>query len=79
MVSIHVTRHAADRYRERVCDTTHDQAVAALSSATIQRAASFGARHVILSGGQRVVIQDGRVITVLPKGWSKACAIKERE
>lgn len=76
---VYVTRHAIDRYRERVESVDHDAAIVALSGPMIQRAVAFGARHVILGGGQRIVIQDGRVVTVLPKGWSKACAIKARD
>lgn len=76
---LHVTCHAIQRYRERVANVDASAAICALSSPVICKAAAFGARHVILSGGQRVVLQNGRVITVLPKDWNKACALKSRE
>jgi hypothetical protein len=77
-MNIRVTKHAIERYCERVANVTQDAAVAALSGPTIQKAVQFGARHVILGGGQRVVIEQGRIITVLPKAWSKGCVMKQR-
>jgi len=63
---IHVTAHAVSRYRERVEPVGYDEAVAALTSPAVQAAFDFGARFVRLAGGQRIVIEDGRVVTVLP-------------
>jgi hypothetical protein len=51
---------------ERVRRCTYDEALEALSSPVIQRAAAFGAHFVRLSGGQRIVIEDDVVTTVLP-------------
>ncbi len=45
---IHVSSHAISRYRERVAPVSYDEAVAALSTAVIERAAAFGARYVRL-------------------------------
>lgn len=70
---IHITTHAIQRYTERVEPVTPAQAHAALSSPTITLAAAFGAPYVKLGTGQRVVIHDGKVLTVLPighpEGW----------
>lgn len=63
---IHVTYHAVSRYRSRVAPVSYEDALAALSSPTIQRAADFGAPFVRLGTGQRVVIANGVVVTVLP-------------
>ena len=69
---IHVTHHAIERYRERVADLPDAAIVEALSSPTICVAADFGARAVKLSGGQRAIIREHSVLTVVPKGgqWS---------
>ncbi len=63
----HITRHAIERFQERVQNLPTDQVVAALSTPFIQRAIEFGAKYVKLAKGQRVVIENGRIITVLPK------------
>ncbi len=64
---IHITRHAIDRCIERVPGTTtEDQARTLLSSRAILAAAQFGAKYVRLGTGHRVVIEEGRVTTVLP-------------
>jgi hypothetical protein len=64
---IHVTRHAADRYLERVNGgLTLAEAIEALSSPVIVKAADFGASYVRLAAGQRVVLEGHTVTTVLP-------------
>lgn len=63
---IQVTAHALERYRERVRMVSYEEARAALSSAVIARAIEFGAHYVRLGTGQRVVIEDGIVVIVLP-------------
>ena len=63
---IAVTRHAIERYQERVADLPDDQVEALLSSPAIQTAAQIGARFVRLSGGQRVVLCGSTVVTVQP-------------
>lgn len=74
-MGIHVTKHAIERFQQRVAAVDHDAAIAALTSPAIQTAVEFGARHVILGGGQRVVIAQGSVVTVLTKvRRSKGCA-----
>lgn len=63
---IHVTHHAVQRYQERVANLAEDQVRAAIASPAVQCAASIGAPFVRLPGGQRIVVRDRRVITVLP-------------
>jgi len=65
---VHVTTHAIERYQERVRNVPEEEARAALDSPVINAAASFGAPFVRLPGGQRAVVVDGNVITVLPGG-----------
>lgn len=66
MTALHITSHAVARYQERVQHVTVEQAIAALSLPIVQRAAEFGAPYVRLPTGQRIVIQGGAVVTVLP-------------
>jgi hypothetical protein len=61
-----VSPHAIRRYQERVADVSDDEAYEALSSRAVVCAAQFGAHYVKLSGGQRVVVDGGSVVTVLP-------------
>lgn len=65
-MTLHVTAHAIIRFQQRVSNVSEDIARQALSSTIIQRAAEFGAHYVRLGTGQRVVIDQGKVITVLP-------------
>lgn len=48
------------------CDT-EEKARALLTSPAILLAAEIGAKYVRLGSGHRVVIEDGAVITVLPR------------
>lgn len=66
MPELIVTRHAMDRYRERVKDVPDRDIFAHLTSATFALAADFGARYVRFPKGQRAVIVDHRIVTVLP-------------
>lgn len=61
-----VTHHAIVRFQQRVANVSHEVARSILSSPVIQKAAQFGAHYVRLGTGQRVVIDQGKVITVLP-------------
>ena len=70
---IHVSTHALDRARQRLGCKDNAEARAILTGPTIQQAAEFANGvevFVRLASGQRVVIQDGVVITVLP---AKGC------
>lgn len=64
---IHVTAHAIERYQERVANLSDDIVTTILSAPVIQRAADFGAPYVRLVTGNRIVIQNHTVVTVLPK------------
>ena len=73
MPEVHVTAHAIHRYQERVCACSDDDARTALTSPAIRTAAEFGAAAVKLGTGQRVLIRDHSVITILPseaKPWA---------
>lgn len=66
MTALHITEHAIERYQERVANVSEADARIALSSPAVTTAADFGAPYVKLGTGQRIVIEGGRVITVLP-------------
>lgn len=66
-MTVHVTNHAIERYRERVADIPDVDIIEALNSPTIRQAADIGACSVKLGTGQHAVILNGTVITVLPK------------
>lgn len=63
---LYVTRHAIQRYRERVADVPAAEVWRALDIPAVRVAIEFGARFVRLAGGQRVVLKENRVVTVLP-------------
>jgi hypothetical protein len=79
-MTVHVTRHAAERYLERVNPRlTMAEAIEALSSPTIRRAAEFGAAYVRLGTGQRVALDGFVVVTVLPRDQRVRClGVRER-
>lgn len=64
MPELTVTRHALDRYRERVDDLPDREIHARLTTAPYQIAAEIGVRF---GAGQRAVIIDHKVITILPQ------------
>lgn len=69
----HVTMHAIGRYQERVANLPDAAVVEALTSPCIVKAAAFGAPFVRLATGQRIVLEAGAVVTVLPSDyWPKA-------
>jgi len=72
-VSVEITAHAIERYRERVADVSVDEARQALLSPAVLQAAEFGAPYVRLGTGQRIVIANGAVVTVLPKDKYLGC------
>jgi hypothetical protein len=74
MTHVRISSHAISRYRERVAPRlTMAEAIEALSSPTIRRAAEFGAAYVRLGTGQRVALGGFVVVTVLPKDESLQC------
>lgn len=72
MPLIRLTRHACQRYRERVADLTDDEIERALDTPAIRCAIAFGSHYVRLSGGQRVVLDADIVVTILPVGATHA-------
>ena len=64
---VHVTRHAIERYIERVAQVSECAVRCVLSGSIIQRGAAFGSPFIRLGTGQRVVLDDATVVTVLPK------------
>lgn len=66
MPEVYLTRHAIQRYRERVADLPAAEIWRALDIPAVRIAIDFGARFVRLSGGQRVVLRENRVVTILP-------------
>lgn len=67
-----VSRHAIDRYRERVADLSDHEIFAALSGPAFELAAEIGAPLVKLPGGQHAVLREDTVVTVLPADASVA-------
>ena len=70
MPDLIVTRHAMDRYRECVADVSDSEIHRRLSVRVFEIAAEFGAPFVRLGGGQRAVIRDGAVVTVIPSEYA---------
>lgn len=62
-----ITNHALRRYQSRVAPVSLEQARAALDTPAIRKAIAFGARSIILGTGHKLVVQDGKIVTVLPK------------
>ncbi len=79
MIRLHVTAHAISRFRERVARVSEAEARAALTSRTICLAADQHAPFVKLGTGQHVVIEDHRVITVLPADTHPSALRTERD
>jgi hypothetical protein len=75
--ALRVTRHAAERYLERVNPRlTLAEAIDVLQAPLIQRAAAFGAAYVRLGTGQRIALDGHVVVTVLPTetpSWRLGC------
>jgi hypothetical protein len=66
MAEVFLTRHAIQRYRERVADVPAADIWAALDCPAVRVAIDFGARFVRLGGGQRLVLEENCVVTILP-------------
>lgn len=62
-----VSRHAMDRYRERVADLPDAAIFAELSKPIFDQAAAIGAPFVKLPTGHRALMRGDVVVTVLPK------------
>lgn len=68
---IHITDHAIQRYQERIADVPAAEACRLMDTAAVRSAAQFGAPYVRLPTGQRLVIHEGKIITVLPLGHGR--------
>jgi len=67
MPDVFLTRHAIQRYRERVADVPAAEVWRALDCRAVRCAIDFGARFVRLSGGQRAVLHGDHIVTILPR------------
>lgn len=65
-----ITDHAIIRYLERVKGVDIDAIRAEMQSATLVAAVEFGAKVLIGRNGERFVIRDGVVVTVIGKARS---------
>jgi hypothetical protein len=68
---LRVSSHAISRYRSRVEPVDYDTAHAALTTPAILAAAKFGCSSVRLPSGQRIIIEENTVVTVLPSPKTK--------
>lgn len=66
MAEAFLTQHAIERYRECVADVPLPMIRQAIDCPAVRIAIDFGARFVRLGGGQRLVCEGDRIITVLP-------------
>jgi|GEM_PF-1726987 len=67
MSELFITRHAIRRYQERVANVPAPEVWRALDCRAVQLAIELGAHFVRLAGGQRAVLRENRVVTILPK------------
>lgn len=65
-VSEALTQHAIARYQERVANIPPAAVVAVLDTPAMRAALRFGARAVKLRSRHRVVIREGRIVTITP-------------
>lgn len=65
---MHITRHAIDRYRERVIDISDDEVRQRLSGPAFDAAERIGAPAVILPSGHKAIIDEGSIVTIVPAG-----------
>lgn len=61
----HVTNHAILRYQERVESIPMEAVKARLSTTGIRAAIAFGVRIIRLGCGAQLIIEEGRIVTVL--------------
>lgn len=79
MAEVYLTRHAIQRYRERVADVPAVAIWLALDCPAVRIAIDFGARYVRLAGGQRVVLEENRVVTILPREIHESALAPDRD
>lgn len=66
---VNISAHARERYRERVEDIPDADIDLALSGRAFAALDEMGAGAIILPGGQRAVVRNHTIITILPKGY----------
>ena len=78
---IHITRHALSRAIQRIAGIQTESQARAMILAAIQRARAeeTGAPYVRLGTGERIVIEDGAVVTVLPRNAIPALLSKTHD
>jgi hypothetical protein len=66
-----VSRHAVERYQERIEAVTKAEARSRIRSAAVavHQAAAFGATVVRMGDGTKLILEGTCVVTVLPRGW----------
>jgi len=63
---VHIAQHAIMRYQERVENLPEEKIIEILSRPIFEKAVKFGAPFVKLAHGQRAVIENGAIVTILP-------------
>lgn len=70
-----LTAHAIERYMQRVEAVSEDEVIQRLDTPHIRSLISFGAAKIKLATGHRLVIVEGRIVTVTPKPLKKRCQV----
>lgn len=65
-MNVHISGHAIQRYQERVANIPEERVRVALDTPAVRAAVSFGCPYVRLPTGQRIVLDHGVIVTVLP-------------
>ncbi len=73
----HITRHAIDRFRERIADIPEEQIRARLDTPAVRAAIAFGARYVRIATGHRLAVHNGCIITILPPEHFRRQVLRE--
>ncbi len=64
----HITEHAIIRWLERVKGIDMDAVRAEMNTPSLAKACEFGCPVLIGRYGERLVIREGKVVTVIAKG-----------
>lgn len=78
-MTLHLTRHAIERYQERVENVPEDTVRERLQGRAFDVAVSIGAKYVRLHGGHLAVIENSRIVTVLAREMGIASHIGDRK
>lgn len=74
-----VTRHAVERYQERVENVPEIIVRQRLAGRAFETAIAIGAKYVRLGGGHLAVIDSGKVVTVLAREMGINAHVGDRE